>query len=50
MGYKTFGVKVDFSKCTQTLQEVFGKEAIIPPVMTKKLWDFIKKEKLMAKE
>ena len=44
------GYQVDFSKHQDTtLGEVFGKKPITTPEMTKKLWAFIKANKLGGK-
>lgn len=37
------GVTVSFAKCGCTMQEVFGKAAMAPSKMTKKLWTHVKK-------
>ena len=36
------GYAINFKNRKETLEQVFGKTAIPPSQMTKKLWDFIK--------
>lgn len=38
------GKKVSFAGCTQTLEEVMGREPIAPTAVVKKIWAVIKKE------
>ena len=40
------GYTVNFNGCDDSLQDVFGKGAIPPSEMTKKLWAYVKKNKL----
>ena len=40
------GLNLDFNNCNQTLEQVFGKNKLTPPQMTRKLWKFIKKNNL----
>lgn len=41
------GIVIDFSNQQKTLEELFGKEPIQPSKMTKKIWKYIKDQKLM---
>jgi hypothetical protein len=43
------GYAILFKGRTETLEALFGATAIPPSVMTKKLWDFVKKNKLATK-
>lgn len=43
------GYTINFSNRHETLQYVFGKKAISPSIMTKKLWKFIKRKRLGRK-
>ena len=40
------GYTVNFNGCSDTLENVFGKLAIPPSQMTKKIWAYVKKNKL----
>ncbi len=40
------GYTVNFNGCTDSLEDVFGKAAIPPSQMTKKIWAYVKKNKL----
>lgn len=40
------GLTLDFKNCNQSLEDVFGKKQLTPPQMTKKLWKFVKKNRL----
>ena len=40
------GYAISFSGRTETVEEVFGKGAVTPSEMTKKIWKFIKAKKL----
>lgn len=49
-GKKAFGgYSISFAGRKETLEQVFGKAAIAPSMMTKKLWAFVKKKKLGKK-
>ena len=43
------GYTISFKARTETLEELFGADAIPPSGMTKKLWDFVKKHRLATK-
>jgi len=43
------GYSVSFAGRKETLEDIFGKTAIAPSMMTKKLWAFVKKHKLGKK-
>ena len=43
------GYAISFKGRTETLEALFGADAIPPSGMTKKLWDFVKKNKLATK-
>ena len=43
------GYSISFAGRKETLEQVFGKAAIAPNVMTKKLWAFVMKKKLGKK-
>ena len=43
------GYNLNFTNCTETLEEVFGRKPITPAQMTKILWRYIKKWKLGGK-
>ena len=40
------GYNISFANCPETMEQVFGKKALSPSQMTKKIWVFIKKHKL----
>ena len=40
------GYSVLFAGRKETLEDIFGKSAIAPSIMTKKLWAFVKKKRL----
>jgi len=40
------GYAISFSGRTETVEEVFGKGAITPSEMTKRIWKFIKAKRL----
>ncbi len=40
------GYAISFSGRTETVEEVFGKGAVTPSEMTKKIWKFIKAKRL----
>ena len=49
-GKKAFGgYTVNFKGCTETLEEVLGRTAIPPSQMTKKLWAYVKRNRLNTK-
>jgi hypothetical protein len=43
------GARIGFEGRTETAEQIFGKQALTPPEMTKRLWDFVKKNGLMRK-
>ncbi len=43
------GFSINFSGRKETLEQVFGRGAIAPSEMTKKLWKFIKSKRLGSK-
>ncbi len=50
MAKKAFGgYAISFAGQKATLEEVFGKSALAPSEMTKKLWVYIKSKKLAGK-
>jgi upstream activation factor subunit UAF30 len=49
-GKKAFGgYTVNFRDCTDTLEEVLGRTPIPPSQMTKKLWAYVKRNRLNKK-
>ncbi len=40
------GYSIGFAGRTETLEEVFGKKRVVPSLMTKLIWKFIKAHKL----
>jgi hypothetical protein len=40
------GYNIAFEGCTETVEQLFGKNKLTPPEMTKVLWKYIKKWKL----
>lgn len=42
------GLTINFSQCNETLQDIFGNKPIAPSEMTKKLWGYVKKYKIMS--
>jgi len=40
------GYAISFSGRTETVEQVFGKGAVTPSEMTKKIWQFIKAKRL----
>jgi hypothetical protein len=40
------GYAIDFTGRTETVEQVFGKKPIAPSEMTKKIWNFVKSNKL----
>jgi len=50
MAKKAFGgYTISFKGCDDTLQSVFGSGAVTPSEMTKKIWAYIKKNKISSK-
>ena len=43
------GYCINFKGCTDTVEAVFGNKPVSPSDMTKKLWAFVKKNKLAKK-
>jgi len=43
------GYSISFKGCTDTLEAVFGNKPVSPSDMTKKLWAYVKKNKLAGK-
>jgi len=41
--------RISFAGRKETLEEVFGSQDLTPSKMTKKLWDFVKKNNLARK-
>ena len=51
MAKKAFGgMKIDFSKSTETLAEVFGKKPLGPGEMNAAIWKHIKAKELHRRE
>ena len=49
-GKKPFGgYSISFKGCTDSMEKVFGSSGIAPSEMTKKLWAYVKKNKLGGK-
>ncbi len=44
------GYYISFKGCTDTVEDVFGKEDLAPSAMTKKIWEYVKKNKLSGKK
>ncbi|MDD3083683.1 MAG: SWIB/MDM2 domain-containing protein [Candidatus ainarchaeum sp.] len=44
------GYCVNFGGCTETMEDVFGKKDITPSEMTKKLWAYVKENKIAGKK
>lgn len=40
------GYTINFRDCDHTLEQVFGRSAIAPSQMTKKLWAYVKRNRL----
>ena len=40
------GYTINFKGCTDTMEAVFGNKPVSPSDMTKKLWAYVKKQKL----
>lgn len=43
------GYTISFKGCTDTVEKVFGSAPIGPSQMTKKIWEYVKKNKLSGK-
>ena len=43
------GYAISFKGRTETLEALFGADAMPPSGMTKKLWDFVKRHRLATK-
>lgn len=43
------GYTINFKNCKDSVETVFGKSAIAPSQMTKKLWTYVKRRKLNKK-
>ena len=43
------GYAVNFKGCTDTLEALFGSAPMPPSVMTKRLWDYVKRHRLATK-
>jgi len=43
------GYCINFKGCTDTMEAVFGNKPVSPSDMTKKLWAYVKKNKLAKK-
>lgn len=43
------GYGIDFTNRHETMEDIFGKKPVTPSLMTKKLWQFIKKHHLGSK-
>ena len=49
-GKKAFGgYTVNFKNCEHTLEKIFGNKPIAPSQMTKKLWAYVKRNRLNKK-
>lgn len=44
------GYYISFKGCNESIEEVFGKGDLAPSEMTKKLWAYVKKNKLSGKK
>jgi hypothetical protein len=44
------GYSINFNGCTETMEEVFGKKDIAPSEMTKKIWAYVKDNKIAGKK
>lgn len=44
------GYKISFAGRKETVEQVFGKTAIAPSEMTKRLWKFVKARRLAGKK
>ncbi|MBI5299053.1 MAG: hypothetical protein HY877_01985 [Deltaproteobacteria bacterium] len=43
------GYTISFKGCTDTVEKVFGSSPIAPSQMTKKIWEYVKKNSLAGK-
>lgn len=43
------GYTISFKGCDDSLEKVFGSGAVTPSEMTKKIWAYVKKNKLAGK-
>ncbi len=43
------GYSICFKGCTETVEAIFGNKPIGPSEMTKKIWAYVKKNKLAGK-
>lgn len=43
------GYTISFKGCDDTAQDIFGSSPITPSEMTKKIWTYVKKNKLSNK-
>lgn len=43
------GYSISFKGCDDSLESVFGSGSVTPSEMTKKLWAYVKKNKLSSK-
>lgn len=43
------GYTISFKGCTDSVEKVFGSTPIAPSQMTKKIWDYVKKNNLSKK-
>ena len=43
------GYQIDFSGCSETLEQLFGTEPITPAEMTSAIWAFVKAHGLATK-
>lgn len=44
------GYYISFKGCTDTVEDVFGKDDLAPSAMTKKIWEYVKKKNLSGKK
>lgn len=44
------GYYISFKGCEDSMQDVFGKDDLAPSEMTKKIWAYVKKNKLSGKK
>ena len=44
------GYSICFAGCKETVEQVFGKGSIAPSEMTKKIWAYVKKNKIAGKK
>ncbi len=43
------GYTINFAGRTETAEQIFGNAPIAPSMMTKKIWEFVKANKLSSK-